>query len=98
MFGRRQGYREGAAPPIGIDPGAMDQLIEQSHDIHSDAMVTTTVALDELVETGLEARAHGDIEEDESRQVAEERSRLIGAATFGVACWPLPEWLRHSRR
>ena len=45
---------------IDIDPLAMGVLIEESEDVHHDAMGTTARALDEMVESGNEARAHGD--------------------------------------
>ncbi len=66
-----------------IDPQAMGELLEESQDLHSDAMATTTVTLDELVETGTELRAHGQIDPDESRHVAATRSRLLTGAAFG---------------
>jgi hypothetical protein len=69
--------------PADIDPQAMGALIEASQDLHSDAMVTTSSALDEMVETGLEARARGDIDPDESRRVADRRSGLMAGALFG---------------
>jgi rubrerythrin len=61
----------------------MESLIEDSQDIHHDAMVTTAAALDELVETGTEARGHGGIDPDESRQVAAQRSKMMTGAAFG---------------
>ncbi len=69
--------------PADIDPLAMGVLIEASEDLHSDAMITTNSALDEMVETGLEARARGDIDPDESRRVADRRSGLMAGALFG---------------
>ncbi len=50
-----------------IDPGAMGVLIEQSQDIHSDAMASTAEALDELVQTGAEVRAQRRISTPRSR-------------------------------
>jgi hypothetical protein len=61
----------------------MGMLIEESKDAHRDAMVATVVALDEMVETGHEVRAHGAIDLDESRQVAARRSQLLTGAMFG---------------
>ncbi len=77
---RRPAPEEGV---IDIDPQAMASLTEESQDLHSDAMATTRVALDELVETGQEARAHGEIDPDESRTVAARRARLFTGAAFG---------------
>jgi hypothetical protein len=61
----------------------MGSLIEESEDLHHDAMAATSVALDELVETGHEARAHGEIDPEESREVATHRRRMLTGATFG---------------
>ncbi len=75
--------------PIGgdhavvVDPRAMDLLIEESQDLHHDAMTTTTVTLDEMVETGREARISSAFDLDELRQVAARRSRLMTGAAFG---------------
>ncbi len=68
---------------VDIDPRAMAVLIEESQDLHHDSMATTVTALDEMVETGNEARAHGAIDLDESRQVAARRSQLLTGAMFG---------------
>jgi hypothetical protein len=68
---------------VDVDPKAMGKLIEESQDINRDAMVLTTSALDELVESGSDARARGDIDPDESRQVAARRSALMTGAVFG---------------
>ena len=77
---RRSAPGEGA---IEVDPHAMASLTEESQDLHRDAMATTRLALDELVETGTEARAHGALDPDESRDVAAKRSRLLTGAAFG---------------
>ena len=69
--------------PVDIDPRAMAALTEESQDIHHDAMSATSSALDELVETGQEARAHGGIDPDESREVAAKRSSLLTGVAFG---------------
>ncbi len=68
---------------VDIDPRAMGALIEQSQDIHSDAMQVTDTSLAEMVESGIESRAHGETDPDESRQVAAQRSRLMTGAAFG---------------
>jgi hypothetical protein len=69
--------------PVDVDPQAMGTLIEASQDIHHDAMKATALSLDELVETGQEARAHGLVDPDESREVAGRRAKLITGAAFG---------------
>ena len=66
-----------------LDPHAMCQLIEESQDLHRDAMTSTSAALDEMVEIGSEARANGPIDQDESRDVAARRSQLLTGAVFG---------------
>lgn len=68
---------------VDVDPQAMSLLIEESHDVHHDAMVTTTAVLDEMVETGQEVRARGDLDLDEAREVAHRRSQLMTGAVFG---------------
>jgi rubrerythrin len=68
---------------VDVDPQAMNSLIEESQDLHLDAMAATLPALDEMVETGQEARAHGLVDPDESREVAAQRSKLATGAAFG---------------
>ncbi len=69
--------------PVDVDPHAMGMLIEESQDIHRDAMATTSMSLDEMVETGREARSHGLVDPDESRDVAARRATLMTGAAFG---------------
>jgi hypothetical protein len=68
---------------VNIDPRAMDALMEESQDIHHDAMASTVETLDEMVETGIEARHHQEIDPDEARGVAAKRARLLTGAAFG---------------
>ena len=68
---------------VDVDPRAMGSLIEESQDLHHDAMAATVPALDEMVVAGREARAHGPIDLDESRAVAARRSTLMTGAVFG---------------
>lgn len=68
---------------LDVDPRAMNVLLEESQDLHHDAMTVTTTALDELVETGNEARARGSVDLEESRQVASSRAHLVTGALFG---------------
>jgi hypothetical protein len=69
-----------------IDDRALDELVEQSQDIHSDAMRATNESLDELVEVGLEQRARGDIDPYESRlsAIAHEAGIRKGLAGGGA--------------
>jgi len=68
---------------VDVDPRAMGSLIEESQDLHHDAMAATVPVLDEMVVAGREARAHGPIDLDESRAVAARRSTLMTGAVFG---------------
>jgi hypothetical protein len=68
---------------VDIDPRSMGALMEESQDIHHDAMATTVESLDEMVETGVEARHHQEIDPDEARGVAAKRARLLTGAAFG---------------
>jgi rubrerythrin len=79
----KKGRQSDEEAVVDVDPRAMGSLLEESQDIHHDAMQTTATALDELVETGHDARAHGDIDPDESRAVAARRSKLFTGAVFG---------------
>jgi len=79
----KKGARSPEEDVVDVDPGAMGSLLEESQDIHHDAMRSTATALDELVETGHEARAHGEIDPDASRDVAARRSALFTGAVFG---------------
>jgi Ferritin-like domain len=53
-----------------IDDRALGQLVEQSRDLHADAMQSTEHSLDELVELGHQQRARGDIDPQQSQQGA----------------------------
>ncbi len=76
----RPAHEEGA---LDVDPRSMDLLIEESEDLHHDAMTTTATTLEEMVERGHEARAQGAIDLDESRDAAARRSQLMTEAVFG---------------
>jgi hypothetical protein len=53
-----------------IDERALDDLVEHSQDLQSDAMRSSKDSLDELVELGQERRSRGDIDLAASRQSA----------------------------
>lgn len=53
-----------------IDDRALDQLVEQSQDLHGDAMRSTEDSLDELVDLGQQQRARGDIDPEASQNSA----------------------------
>ena len=80
---QRTGPKGSETTDPDIDPGAMAVLIEQSQDIHSDAMAKSVEALDEIVETGAEVRARGDLDPEGARRGAARRSRLVTSAAFG---------------
>ena len=69
---------------------ALTALIEESEDLHSDAMRTTNAGLADLVEQGHERRASGGIDPDEIAEWQQtDRSRLLtkslaGAGLVGV--------------
>ena len=62
-----------------LDRTAMGLLIEESQDVHRDAMATTTVALDEMVES----HADRQVDPDEAREIARRRSTNRRRVTFG---------------
>lgn len=62
----------------------MRSLIEESADIHSDAMRTTNSGLAEVVEQGLERQATGGYDPDETRAYHVERRRLLATSLKGV--------------
>ncbi len=49
-----------------LDDQALDGLVEQSQDLHVDAMRATRDSLEEIVELGREARAHGGLDPQQS--------------------------------
>lgn len=70
----------------------VDLLIEESQDLHSDAMTQTRESLDELVEIGQERRARGDVDPEESRQMAEAteagvRKSLVAGGSLATAAF-----------
>jgi len=59
-------------------------LIEESADIQSDAMKTTSSGLADVVEQGLDRRATGGFDPDETRAYHIERRRLLAGSLKGV--------------
>jgi hypothetical protein len=78
---------------LTIDHRALDELIEESQDLHSDAMRTTNRALGDVVAYGEDLRGVGGHDPDETRRFnADRRDNLRGMLTtlgavggFGVA-------------
>jgi hypothetical protein len=94
---------------MSIDERALEELIEQSEDLQSDAMRATREPLAELTEQGLERRAHGGEDLDETRAFQSRRNDLLrqgafsggvlAAAGFGAALVALsasPAWADKS--
>lgn len=69
---------------MSIDDGALRSLIEESADLQSDAMRTTTSGLAEVVEQGLDRRAAGGYDPDETRAYQIERRRLLANSIKGL--------------
>lgn len=67
-----------------LDDGPMKPLLEQSQDIHSDAMAASKEPLAGLVELGQEARAHGEVETIEVGRVYADRREGITRALAGA--------------
>ena len=65
---------------MSIDDGALGALLEESEDLHADAMRQTHAGLSDVVEYGQEVRAHGGVDPDETREYHQERSRRLTAA------------------
>ena len=63
---------------------ALTALIEESEDLHSDAMRTTNAGLADLVEQGHERRASGGIDPDEITEYQTDRSRLLTKSLAGA--------------
>ncbi len=77
-----------------LDARQFAPLLEESQDLHADSMIATRVALDELVETGHEARARGASDPEEIAQFASDRTsrmpahfggHMLAAAGVGAA-------------
>ena len=67
-----------------IEQRELEDLLEESKDIHADAMRTTASSLDEFVETGLDRRAHGGEDPEEGREFARARSTALRDSLVGV--------------
>lgn len=78
-----------------LDERALGELVEQSQDLHADAMRSTVDELDELVEIGRERRARDGFDPEESRLGAEATQQgirkglvaggAVAATAFGAA-------------
>ena len=66
-----------------VDEGAMASLLEESQDLHSDAIRATADALDEVVDVGHQRRATEPEEVEESAAFAAENAARVGSAFGG---------------
>ena len=73
-------FRTRARPEGAV---ALVPLLEESQDLHSDSMITTSEALDEMVELGHESRAAGAPEADEVQAFVSTRDSLMPGAFGG---------------
>jgi rubrerythrin len=81
--------------PVSLDDRALDELIERSQDLQSEAMRTTHESLTEMVDVGHERRARGEVDPEQGRAAAGEANDVIkkalvaggalAAAAFGPA-------------
>jgi hypothetical protein len=69
---------------LSIDDRALGLLIEESEDLHCDAMRTTNDALADVTEYGWERRSQGGYDPDESRQHHDDRRRLLSRSLAGI--------------
>jgi hypothetical protein len=67
---------------MSIDERALEQLVEQSDDVHADAMRATREPLAELTERGLEQRARGGEDREETRSFESRRNELLRGGAF----------------
>lgn len=70
---------------MSIDDRALGALLEESQDLHSDAMRTTSEALDGVVEYGQERRAQGGYDAEEVREYNSTRKDLLAKGLTGAA-------------
>ncbi|MCU1457535.1 MAG: hypothetical protein JWL73_1627 [Actinomycetia bacterium] len=67
---------------MSIDDRALEQLTEESQDLHADAQRASAGPLAELTERGLERRAAGEDDVEANRAFAAERSRVARSRGF----------------
>jgi hypothetical protein len=69
---------------VTVDDQALRGLMEESADLQSDAMRTTKVALDEMVETGAQARGSEEVDVEANRAFAAERRQVMTKSLAGM--------------
>lgn len=67
-----------------FDESELRELIEESQDIHADAMRESGPLFDDFIELGLEQRARGDIDPEEGREFAASQSDALRRGLAGV--------------
>lgn len=65
---------------MSVDDRALDELIERSQDLQSDAMRATHESLTDMVDVGHERRTSGEVDPDEGRAVAGQTNDVIKKA------------------
>ena len=69
---------------MSLDERALGALIEESQDLHVDAMASTRQAMSELVDHGEQRRADGGYDPEENQQYHETRNRLLSGRVAGT--------------
>jgi hypothetical protein len=72
---------------VSIDDRALRSLIEESADIQSDAMRTTTSGLADVVEQGLDRQAAGGFDPDETKAYHLERRQVLAKGLVGAGAF-----------
>lgn len=70
---------------MSSDERALDALIEESEDLHADAMRSTRTALDDMVDQGQARRASGGFDPEELASYHTNRRNLLSTALKGAA-------------
>lgn len=73
---------------MNVDEHRLDELLDESRELHTEAMHNATDSIDEFVEHGLERRASGETDKDEDQAFLSQRNadltrRLAGVGAAG---------------
>ena len=74
----------GDTDTVKIDDQALGGLMEESADLHSDAMASSKDALAEMVESGRDTRARGEVDTDADRALAAGRRDMLRKSLLGA--------------
>lgn len=66
------------------DEGQLGDLLEESKDVHADAMAKTRAQLDEVVEIGRQERSRGALDRDEGFAFARDRRSALTSGVLGA--------------